>query len=193
MKVFYLLKALAGNMPAMLIRTALLSLLVLAVGCASSTRTYDLTIRNNSSKPLTLVGAKDGTPKEPIWTTPEDLMAGTNSTNPSFGLGVVPPGKIASVNNMTGTFAPGANAYLRIYAGDLSLGEVLKIGPGDPNRIDITLTPGQNVFVVKDQGDSGIELDMPGAVILTTQPSTEPTTEPSTEPTTAPMSGPEVK
>jgi hypothetical protein len=165
----------------MLIRTALLSLLVFVVGCANSTRSYDLAIRNNSSKPLTLVGAKDGTPKEPVWTTPEDLMAGTNSANPSFGLGVVPPGKVATVSNLTGKFASGANAYLRIYAGDLSLGEVLKIGPGDPSRIDITLAPGQNVFVVKDQDDKGIELDMPGAVILSTQPTTEPTTTPAAD------------
>jgi hypothetical protein len=170
----------------MLIRTALFSLLALAVGCASQTRSYDIMVRNNSTKPITLIGAKDGTPKEPVWTTPEDVMSASGSANASFGLGSVPPGKVATVTKLTGTFASGSNAYLRIYSGDLTLGEMLKITAGAPERIDITLKPGDNVFVIKDQADKGIELDMPAAVLPSTEPTTEPSTEPTTEPTSAP-------
>jgi hypothetical protein len=136
----------------MLIRTALFSLLVLAVG----------------------------------WATPEDVMAAGASSDGQWGFGVVPAGKTASNSKVTGTFTSSANAYLRIYVGDLNLGEALKVAPGSPDRLDITLKPGTNDFVVIDH-DAGIEL---AGAETATQPTTEPTTAPTTEPTTAPTSQP---
>jgi hypothetical protein len=170
----------------MLIRTAVFSLMILAIGCAGQTRTFDIAVHNNSTKPLTLVLAKDGGPKEPVWATPEDVIAAGTSSDGQWGFGVVPAGKTASNSSVVGKFTPAANAYLRIYVGDLNLGDALKIAPGSPERLDITLKPGKNDFVVIDH-DAGIELEGAEAA---TQPTTEPTTGPTTEPATAPTSGP---
>ncbi len=170
----------------MLTRTALLSLLGLVVGCASQSRTYDIAVHNNSTKPLTLVLARDGTSKDPLWATPEDVIQAGTASDGQWGFGVVPAGKTASNPKVTGDFDKSANAYLRIYSGDLNLGEALKIGPGSPDRIDVTLKPGKNDFVVVDHG-AGIELS--GAEAMA-EPSTEPSTGPTTEPATAPAASP---
>ena len=143
-------------------RTALLSLLVLAVGCASQTRTYDVAVHNNSTKPLTLVLAKDGGPQQPVWATPEDVLAAGASSDGQWGFGVVPAGKTASNPKIDGIFPGSSKAYLRIYVGDLNLGEAIKIAPGSPQRLDIPLQPGKNEFVVIDH-DAGIELAGPDA------------------------------
>lgn len=179
-------------MPCMLNRTALFSLLALAaVGCASQTRTYDIIVHNNSTKPLTLVLAKSAGPAEAVWMSPEDIMNAAPDVQASWGLGTVPAGKTATASNVKGTFPKGADAFLRVYAGDLTLGEMLKVTAGSPDRIDLTLQPGKNDLVVVDQ-DSGIMLAGPEGA--TTQPTTQPTTEataaPTTETTTAPTTAP---
>jgi len=165
----------------MLTRTAIFSLLVLAVGCAGQTRTFDIAVHNNSTKPLTLVLAKEGGPKDPVWATPEDVVAAGPSSDGQWGFGVVPAGKSASNSSVTAKLPSSANAYLRIYVGDLNLGEALKIAPGSPERLDITLKPGKNDFVVIDH-DSGIELE---GVESATQPATEPATAPTSQPAEA--------
>ena len=109
-------------------------------------------------------------------------MAAGTSGDGQWGFGVVPAGKTASNPSVAGTFTSSANAYLRIYVGDLNLGEALKIAPGSPERLDITLKSGKNEFEVIDH-DSGIELA--GA-----EPASQPGVEPAIAPTTAPASPP---
>lgn len=172
----------------MLNRTALLSLLALAaVGCASQTRSFDIIVHNNSTKPLTLVLAKSGGPTEAVWMSPEDIMNAAPDAQTSWGLGIVPPGKTATAANVKGTFPSGADAFLRVYAGDDTLGEMLKISAGSPERIDLTLQPGKNDIVVEDK-DTGIAVAAPepAATEPTTAPTTDTTAAPATAPTTAP-------
>jgi hypothetical protein len=163
----------------MLIRTALFSVLVLAVSCASQTRTFDIEVHNNSTQPLTLVLAKDAGPKESIWATPEDVSEAGAAGGGQWGIGVVPAGRTASSEKVQGTFPQGTNAYLRIYVGDLTLGDALRVIPGTPQRLDLPLQPGSNQFVVVDK-DGGIAIA--SEADTSTQSAATPTTQPAAAP-----------
>ena len=168
----------------MLTRITLLSFLGLAVGCASQqpqVRSYDISVKNNSTKPVTLVLAKDGPPLEPVWSTPEDIASHPDSASSGFGLGVVPPGKTASATGIHGNFSHSAKGYIRVYSGDLTLGEMLKVTPGSPTRLDLPLSPGENMLVIEDQGGG---IGVAGGT-SSTEPTTAPTTSPATEPAAA--------
>ena len=136
---------------------ALLVVSTLLVGCNSTrTDTFDIEIRNATGQPLTLSLAKDGPPYEPAWATPQDLAIETPkrreqwSGGPS-GMAAVPPGKTASVKRLQGQFNSGVNGYLRVYAGDLTISEMLAKGKDSPNRLDVLLKPGANVVVVSEK------------------------------------------
>jgi hypothetical protein len=171
----------------MLIRTALFSVLVFAVGCASQTRSFNIEVHNNSSKPITLVLAKDAGPNESLWATPEEVSIAGVSGDGQWGIGVVPAGKTASSQKVVGTFPAGSNAFLRIYAGDLNLGDALKAIPGSPQRVDVPLQTGSNSFTVMDKED-GIAIDSgpAAAAAPATQPEAPPATQPATLPATPP-------
>ncbi len=130
----------------------LLSLLVLSTGCAHETRTYDIRVRNETQRPVTLVLEKEGGPREDAWTTPEDVANGPARENNAWGLGVVPAGKTAAAKRVSGQFDPGARAWLRVYGGDLSVGEMIKIKSGSPSRKDVPIQPGDNEFTVISKG-----------------------------------------
>jgi hypothetical protein len=175
----------------MLTRTAILSLLVLAVGCASQTRTFDVTVHNNSTKPLTLVLTKDAGPKEAVWTAPEDVNPNDPSSDLRWGIGSVPPGKVAIVSKAQATLPQGGNAFLRIYVGDLSTDAAKRVVPGTSQRLDLQLQPGTNDFVIVSKED-GVAVEsaadattQPAAAPAPTQPETAPAVQPPAEPPAA--------
>ena len=136
---------------------ALIAISALIVGCNTTrTDTFDIEIRNATSQPLTLSLAKDGPPYEPAWATPQDLAIETPkrreqwSGGPS-GMAAVPPGKTASVKGLRGQFNSGVNGYLRVYAGDLTISEMLAKAKDSPSRADVMLKPGVNVVVVSEK------------------------------------------
>ncbi|QOV89586.1 hypothetical protein [Humisphaera borealis] len=129
-------------------------------GCgATRTDSFDIDLRNATGQPLTLSLAKDGPPYEPSWATPQDLAIESPkrreqwSGGPS-GMAALPPGKTASVKGLRGQFNPGVNGYLRVYAGDLTISEMLSREKGSPSRVDLMLKPGANKFVIAEKAGS---------------------------------------
>ena len=142
--------------PALLLTLALSAALA-AGGCAPArTDTFDVDIRNATSGPVTLSLSKDGPPYEPTWATPEDLAIESPKLREEWaggpsGMGVVPAGKTASVKGLKGRFDGGTRAFLRAYAGDLTISQMLARSQGSPDRVDVELVPGANRIVLIDK------------------------------------------
>ena len=141
--------------------TALLLLSLLA-GCSSArTEHFDIDLHNATSGPLTLSLAKDGPPYEPAWATPEDVAIETPREREKWAgvpsgisAGRVPPGKTAFVRGLTGHFEPHTRAFLRVYAGEVGISQMLSRQPGSPDRLDIPLLPGRNDITITLEGTS---------------------------------------
>ena len=138
--------------------TTPLLLPALAAGCSSArTDTFDITVRNGTSQPLTLSLGKDGPPYEVAWATPEDLAIETPRRREEWskspgGMQVLAPGRVAEVRGLTGRFEPAARGYLRAYAGDLNISQMLAKGAGSPDRVDVQLVPGPNDITIVSEG-----------------------------------------
>lgn len=126
----------------------LLILASLVVGCGTTKATFDVALKNATSRPLTVGFVKDGPPSDPEWASPESYALWPPSRQPSVWGAVIEQGKTANVR-VTGEFGQGEGAYLRVYAGEHTLGELLAISRGTGDRIDLPLEPGRdNAFVV---------------------------------------------
>jgi hypothetical protein len=125
-------------------------LATLVTGCAR-TENFDVTVRNSTRSSVTLALTKDGPPFEPLWASPEDLAIQSPGADEKHGYVVLPPGKEGDVS-VKGKFDSGTRGYLRIYRGDLQLSEMNAIKADSPNRLDLRLSPGRNVFVIVDAG-----------------------------------------
>ena len=130
---------------------------LMVLGCNSSrTDTFDVDIRNATKGPVTLSLAKSGPPYEPTWATPEDLAIETPKLREEWaggpsGMGVVPAGKTASVKGLKGQFDGGSRGFLRAYAGELTISQMLSKGRESPDRVDVPLAPGANRIVLVDK------------------------------------------
>lgn len=136
----------------MFMRTlALFLLAALLTGCASPTKyNFDVSLRNATSGPLTVDFVKKGPPNEPQWASPESYTALPPSRQPTEWGKVIAAGKTAEVH-VTGEIYPGAPAYLRVYAGEHPLNELLAISRGTGGRLDLVLVPGRNnAFIITD-------------------------------------------
>ena len=127
--------------------------LLFAGGCQSDfkTRTYSVSVANESSSPVTVWLTKDGPAYERGWLSPEDTAYMSRGAGEVVAGVVVQPGKTASVGPVHGEFASATNAYLRVYLGQHNLSSLLAINKGDPDRRDLELDPGRNDFTVVDQ------------------------------------------
>jgi hypothetical protein len=117
-------------------------------GC-TRTEKFDLTVRNDTKSPLTLALTKDGPPFEPVWASPEDLAIQSPRADEKHGYVVLPAGKEGDVS-VQGKFDNGTHGILRIYRGDLQVSQMNAIHSSSPNRLDIPLSPGRNMFVIVD-------------------------------------------
>ena len=125
-------------------------------GCASyQTRTYDVTVKNDSSDPVTVWLTKSGPPYESGWMAPEDIAVESPKapTKVISGL-VIPPGKTGFTGPRKGQFEPSTSAILRVYGGQLNFDQLLASGRDDKNRIDWKLHPGTNDLVVSGPKDA---------------------------------------
>lgn len=119
------------------------------MGC-TATRTYQVSVRNDTSEPITIGLVKEGRPIEPQWVSPE--QAAIHEVEPSSKMwAAIPAGKSADTGPVRGEFDRDAEAVFRIYQGNLKLPEILAVSRGQPNRIDILLHPGMNQFTVTDK------------------------------------------
>jgi hypothetical protein len=150
-------------MPTRLPLLLLALLLFDCVGCSSArTETFDINVTNATDRPVTISLAKRGPPYEAAWASPEDIAIETPRYRERGGMGVIPPGKTASVAKLTGRFEPNTEGYLRVYAGDLTLSEMLSKNRGSPGRVDVQLAPGRNdIRVVDNGGHIAAQIDQP--------------------------------
>ena len=140
----------------MIHRLALIAVVCFAaVGCARK-ESFDVSVRNGTDGPLTLVLTKDGPPFERLWAAPEDLAIESPRAEEQHSYLVLPANRDADIN-LEGKFDRGTRGYLRVYRGDLPIPEMVAIGPASPNRLDLRLEPGANRFVIVDSGSRLIE------------------------------------
>jgi len=126
-------------------------LLFALTGCAG-TRVYEIAVRNGTPGPITVGVAKEGGKYEPQWASPEQAVVRTESENEQgWPSTVLPPGKTGYTGPVKGNFSGGAEATLRVYAGELQLSDVLAVSRGSPRRVDVPLQPGRNAIIVREQ------------------------------------------
>lgn len=136
----------------MKVSLATLPILLIALGCTppTQTRTYSISVKNESTQPVVLWLTKDGPPYEPRWASPEDIAIESPKMDDNrINWVTVDPGKLATSGDQAGRFENRTSAVLRIYVGATEFSDLLSMSFGSPTRADLDLVPGQNVFVVK--------------------------------------------
>jgi hypothetical protein len=147
-------------------RTLLMFLLAaIATGCMADKRTYQITVKNQTSTPLTIGQVKEGYPYEELWASPEDLALDSPRGGDQIWGVIVAPGKARTTEPFEGRFDARASAWLRVYLGRLTFSELLAISSRSPNRVDVRLHPGRNTVVITQSN---------GALGFTIEPSTQP-------------------
>jgi hypothetical protein len=127
------------------------SLLLVLPGCGSGakSKSYQVLVRNESPRSVTVWLTKAIPSDEPGWRTPEDVaIANMGSREPVGGV-IIPPGKLGETGKVSGKFTEQDDAVLRVYIGQLAFNDLLAVSKGSPNRIDVVLQPGRNELVVK--------------------------------------------
>ncbi len=134
----------------------LLPLLVASVGCMTEKRSYQVTVENKLSRPVTVWLVKEYGPMEDGWLSPEQIATLANPpADDHLPAVVLPPGRHADRGPINGSFDPvHGRAYLRVYSGTPTLTEMLAIGKGSLSRMDLLLQPGANAFEIDD--DDGL-------------------------------------
>jgi hypothetical protein len=122
-------------------------------GCHNvQTRSYDISVKNDSTKTVILWLTKNGPPWENGWKSPEEIAVESPRADEPFPFQTVPAGKTATATNVKGQFDAGTDAILRVYVGQYNFNELLAINRDSPSRIEVKLTPGANQFQVVDSG-----------------------------------------
>ena len=124
------------------------AVVVMAGGCAPKA-TFDLTVMNQTDRPVTVGLVKDGPPDEWEWAGPEKQAIESQGAPPPAWGHVIPPGRTMDSPPVTGAFPQGALAYLRVYMGERSNAELLAIGADSPDRAEVLLYPGHSDIVVR--------------------------------------------
>lgn len=130
----------------------LVMFLLSALGCSSTTtRTYEVTVKNETDHPVTVWLTKTGSPAEKNWNSPEQLALVAPGYEERFSGVLVPPGKTAYTGPVKGEFYSDGIAWLRVYYGKYdALSDLLAVSPGG-KRIDQPLNLGRNSLVVQDK------------------------------------------
>jgi len=135
-----------------------LAVLLLIVGCASTNmETFELSVKNQTGTPISIWLTKDGPPAEEGWQSPEDLALMPQTS--TFSFRTLEPGKIAVAGPLAGRFAPGVNAWLRVYQGLHPLDEILAISRGSHDRLDYLLSPGRHQITIVEQNGRIVALE----------------------------------
>ena len=133
-------------------------LLLCSINCAPQV-SFQLSIVNKTDHPLTVGLIKEGDPYEPALASPEQLALDTSlEALPPWGH-VIPPGKTIESPPITGAFAHGAAAVVRVYRGQFSNAQLLAISNPSPDRAELLLFPGLTQIIVHDDPHKGLILE----------------------------------
>ncbi len=122
-----------------------------AGGCASM-QSYELSVKNQTDKPLTLWLTKQGDEREAAWLPPEALATSNATDVRTIGGIVVMPGKTGfTPQPVKGSFSGHDQAILRVYSNAMTLDQVLAMSRRSPNRIDVPLLPGKTALIIHDR------------------------------------------
>lgn len=123
------------------------------VGCSSTKEySFDISVKNDSDRPVTIWLTKEGPPVEQGWRSPEQVAVQSPGHEERISGVLVPVGRTASTGIIKGKFEPGSFAWLRIYDGKYaSFSDLLAVSPKSAKRVDQALDPGVNRLVVKTQ------------------------------------------
>ena len=125
-------------------------LLAVTIGC-TPTRTYDITVHNDTPDQVMLWLTKDGPPAEEGWYTTEQFVAAPPTAR-SSGI-QLPAGKIADTGKRKGKFPKGTNAVLLIYRTGAAAD-----APGGSFPLTVRLAPGRNeMSVVETSGKLSVK------------------------------------
>ena len=130
-----------------------LLVLLASAGCA-----YQVELKNQTSQPVTLWLTKDGPPAEEGWLSPEQLAEMPREAQPRYDLAIVPPGRTATTEKMSGKFPKGTHAVLRVYEGEKELFHIVEDAKaGKERRVDHVLKRGMNRLVAVER-DGGLAI-----------------------------------
>ena len=127
----------------------LLSLLLLPACTSAQSRSFQITIKNETARPLSLGLVKNGPPAEDGWIAPHEVaMMAPQLSDRKWGW-VLNPGETKTFGPHTGHFESQTQAILRIFAGTPTIDEILSFSREDPERLDIYLFPGKSAYVIR--------------------------------------------
>jgi hypothetical protein len=128
-------------------------MLLLLPACTNyEKRPFEVTVRNETARPISVGLVKNGPPVEEGWMAPHDVaIMMPQLTDRNWGL-VVKPGETKTLGPHTGLFQPGVQAILRAYGGTPTIEEMVGYPKDDPERVDIYLYPGKSGYVIRDMG-----------------------------------------
>jgi len=130
----------------------LLSLLLLPACTQVDKRTFEISLKNETVRPISVGLVKNGPPQEPGWIAPHEVaMMAPHLTDRKWGW-VIQPGETKLIGPHSGKFEPGTQGILRIYAGTPTIEEMLAFSRDDPERLDIYLWPGKSGYVIRYGG-----------------------------------------
>jgi hypothetical protein len=162
----------------MLRASAALLLLLTVAGCSTHTETFNITIRNDTPQPVTVVLAKVGKDirYEAGWLTPEDIAVESPEFRDKWSeipeaLPPLLPGRSAAIFGLRGVFTDTSHGVVRIYLGEPTISQMIARNAKSFARTEVRLTPGDNWIAVK--------LDEAGVLVAVPHP---PTTQPMLPP-----------
>ena len=125
-------------------------LLLLLPACTHyDTKTFEISVKNETVRPLSLGLVKNGPPTEQGWIAPHEVaMMAPELSDRKWGW-VLQPGQSKTFGPYSGRFAPQVQAILRIYAGTPTIEEMITFSRDDPERLDIYLWPGKSAYVIR--------------------------------------------
>jgi hypothetical protein len=129
-----------------------LSLLLLPACVQYQKQSFEISVKNETVRPISVGLVKNGGPNEEGWIAPHQVaMMAPQLTDRKWGL-VIEPGQTKVIGPHTGRFERGVQAILRVYAGTPTIDELLAFSRSDPERVDIYLWPGKSGYVIRYDG-----------------------------------------
>ena len=134
--------------------------------CSAPKQTFRVELTNTTSGPISAAFTKQmyrGRPAiEEGWSAPEDIaIVAPMLTDRRWGQRI-DPGQMRVLGPLEGHFPTGIQPFLRVYAGDRSIDELLAVSRGDRGRIDIPLSLGSARYIIREQ-DGRLTVDSKGS------------------------------